>query len=433
MAGSSDDLSQLVSMVTERTSLLFDALPVAYQHLRIANIPSRSARATGVALDTQSTLATLSLQLIVAGVDSSEEVIDRKVVESLKERWTMIWQWSEYLLKIYLARLEFATTIDDPVYRSIHWATMALFARLVQLDDFRTLMANTQGFIKRLAIVWKAELEPIIEQPISVSNVLHRLITSVGLATSYQSLFLATLDVPHDVVADMVLRHIYHAIQSPRITTFSLSGHLAMLAGCLQTETLLRPLLAKGSISAILRVMARLTIQFPTYDRIDLAKRCLVLCAGYLAVCFASEGFTWILRALEGRLVLYIFKSARILWAMREKKPSDDSLGVAYASVLNVISPFIIYRPILRQARRSVKTVDSLVLHRLVDPAGPFGLAWVAFKKYTAYRTQYKVAFDDMFRDGEDATFCSNKSVRRLVFSHRVSKRLTCASTNSTV
>lgn len=424
MRGSVEAFNNLISMVEGNPSLLLlKSLPVAYHHLRVSSIPTQTSLPS---LNTNSRLAILSLGLLgvtrdfhrdlllkAVGSDIGEiwKIVITKVVSTMKENWTLIWQWSAFLLDTYLVSTATAGALDPgPTWNEIHGVVIRLLHWLVHVDDFLSIIQRTRNVVGLLARVWKAESNQIAGHPISASNPLCVLLWSPTTPTPYVQFSMA-LGVSCVEEADMMLRFISRAIRQPRIQSEPLSGYLGLIMGtaCLEESQVdHRALLGKDSISIVLAVMARLTSHNLSYDDHGAAVVTLHCCAQYLEICIISDGFARVLQALEGRLILYMFKSLRFIWAKAgstHMSSADDLVETRYALLLEKIAPFLVYRPILHQARKSIKTLDRLGLSMaLVDPtrAQAFASAWAVFRDYTQDRTRFKIAFDTRCNDDLD-------------------------------
>lgn len=447
MQGSVQEYIHLIDMVEkDPTPLLLDSLPVVYHHLRVDNIPSRTFIATQT-LNVDVHRAILSLRLLGIARDFHRDMASKvvsnpgmaniwktlitKVISSMKENWSLIWKWSAFLLERYLTSVETNCVFDhDPIWNENHGISMRLLHWLVYADGVQVLdiLQRTSDMVGLVARFWKAESKESAEQPISASNTLGHLLWSTTEPTPYAQ-FQAALNVSLDEEADMMLRLIIRAIRQPRIQSELLFGHLSLMVGTsskTHSQDVNRKLLAKDSISTVLAVMARLTSRKPPYDHHGSALRTLQYCANYLEICIVGDGFARVLQVLEGHLILYIFKSARNIWTHAVQLSSVDDLGDEfYASLLKSIMPFLIYRPILRHARKSIKTIDSLGLQDLLAPSGAqeFKSTWDAFRNYTQNRTQHKIAVDAACRHGlhhlslnshSSGVSCANESVRYL-------------------
>lgn len=417
MRGSLEDYKELVSMVEADPPLLSNCLVVIYRHLQVTTIPRQS---TSSALDTKSRLAILSLRLL--GVPHTRKMI-HDLTRSIKDNWTHIWRWSAYLVETYLASTGsgiIGTLDSDQMGNEIHRVTMRVFYKLVHIDGFLTFLNRPDDMIRLLTRVWMSESKILAEYFMSASNPLSAVIRSSNPETAASlpdAQFLTYSGVSSDEVADMMLRFISRAIRQRRIQALPLYGHLGMLMSTVldAKQTIFRPLLPKGSISVVLGVMAHLTSRKSSYDHHEATVQILQICATYMEVCIMRDGFARVLEVLRGRLIMYIFKSARTIWTMAIQMSGSDELGEEYyARLLKAITPFLVYPPILRQARKSIKTIDALGLQTLLTPSSThaFASAWAVFRDYTQNRTQHNISFDSIRKvPRPHDIFCSNTSV----------------------
>lgn len=351
------------------------------------------------------------MRLLWHGLDTTQ-IADLRIITSLREHWSIIWQWSDYLLRTYVLDKSGMDSDQEKAWQDVHWATMSLFSIFIHVHGFCTLMVNTRGLIKLLSQVWKLEEDIIPENPISASNSLMTLFPPNQREFTWRNLFVASLEVPHEEVARMVLLRIIRSSTKPPVGCAPISGDLGMAMSCTRLENVHRAMLAKDAIFIIADVMARLTSPSATHLQPAPAGQCLLYCSQYLQCCFGTDGFSWVLRALEARLLVTIFKSARLLFAMRDCNPGRDYIGDQYASLLNTIAPFLIYRPILRQAVKSLKVIDRLGLTARMPTTGSFADTWAIFRDFVESRAQFKIQYDEVSKKGVDTSFCANRTVR---------------------
>lgn len=145
---------------------------------------------------------------------------------------------------------------------------------------------------------------------------------------------------------------------------------------------------------------------------------------GFSAAAASSEDncdiFHRVIQALEGRCLISMFKSGAILWDLLSDTAEPSGPEFAYAELLRTIAPYLIYRPILRLAKKSLKTItvlglEATMMSLVADGASSFEDAWNAFRCFADERLTFKINYDKRlsdFSDGISGMVCSNGPVR---------------------
>lgn len=389
------------------------ALPVLFHHLRVDKIPR-----TDEPPKSQTTeLAQLALRMLAMCLQVAMSTNVPRIISSVRDHWDITWAWFSFLLKI---RFEDVTSkLDDSVLgnNTEHHANMTLLLEMTMHPDLRLAMESKPDLFPLLIHVWQHE-EAVKGVFIAASDVVKEILIpplsrqSNADRASYCSHLPRTLGSSSGVFVQTCLQRISGAANPSEHRCKLIINDVSILLSCSFVPTMHRLFLAKGSVALVLRLMRRISIrdirvasgephQFPRVALLMLAIR-------YLERCWLLNGLPIVLQILEGRLLVTLFK---LVYHLQGKQPIVDA---DCATALQVIIPFLIHRPILLHARKSLKTIGAL------DPPGGldnlnFGnqtsaliCAWNLFLEHVTLWTSMKLQYVAM--EHEDG--CQNPTVR---------------------
>lgn len=412
MRGSLHDFEALSDLISEDNTLLYHSLPVVYHHLHLDKLPIPAVPTLDAAKFLMPALQSIKL---LNGSVSDEQFIDPKVVSSLKNNWTTIWSWCHFFLTAYIYKP--VPTTEEKEWRTGVISMIAeLLTALSGSSDLTHLLGETIGLIPLVSSVWKLEAGTEDHWPpaasFSMSNVLTCLLGPSDPLRWLNS-FLATVGGSSEDIAALCLRRVVDAIQNPTIRTMALRGHLFLMLHTARKRNMYVSYLSINSIAVITGAMRVLTSRTKPFDDTPGAVMCLDICSMYLEECCARDGFHCIIQALDGRLLMSMLKSGHILEG--PSTAEEPGLEFSYADLLVVITPYLIYRPILRLVSKTLKSARRMGFHRdmvaVVGRDSTFANAWRALERFADERVRFKTGYDMTYRDGIDAVFCSNRGV----------------------
>lgn len=392
MKGSVRDLSWLVGDLKSDNSRLWEVLPVIYHYL------PRTSETLDVGEGTE-TASFLALLLLDTGLKSPEQLKIPRIFDSLREHWVVIWEACRSLIEGYAGRVRLADK-----RRSIHHSiSTGLLMSLCSYPGFLRILGSTNGFISSITRIWRAEIGWFVDPPtlFTASTVLWVMFES---DRSLFDIFFASLGNSFDEVARLCVQRVIATGTGPQIPCSILQSDIAIMSLCGENDSLHRSLMVADCMSAVTHAMSRLASHSEPYNDFRAPITCVRFSLTYLSSIIDVDGASRVVLALEGRTLISMFKT-RFIFADPNEKPSkfaDDELCREYTRTLELITPYLVYRSVLRHARKSVKTIISLDLERKMESFLPrsqksFWTAWTAFKQYTMDRAACKTATSGTF------------------------------------
>jgi hypothetical protein len=383
--GSLKSVNKLGLMVDGNGALFEQVLPIIYQHLDVSKIPSNPGSSGP---DKATEIAQMSLFALFQGIDD-ERLETPRIVSNLLDHWPMIWDWSSFLVTQYVEKD--TSKMDEGFRFKVHFITTSLFSLLASQPELCRTMASTPGLVSMMTRLWISESD-IGDRPVFASSALRHLLVQFDMTCIRD--FMVTISGNESDVAKMCLQRVEKALSGPTINDLELCGVIGMILCSAGNHQLSHALLANHSISVIARVMSRLTCGKPPYS-VSLMT-CLKYCTMYLESFLPyTDGFTWIIQAVEGHLIMTILTSEPLLKWDRARIDPDD-IEQEYTNLLrNIIAPYLVYRSVLRQVAKSVKKAKALNLDSRMRKSGPLWDAWLLFKQLVEERMEIKAFYDD--------------------------------------
>lgn len=404
-------------------------LPVVHHHLKI---PMSVEHSSHVHNQATHPLPFAALSLFLPGLSSPSSpapLDDPIILHSVKDHWDAIWYWCHSFLCGYMEHRE-NTPREMDEQRKLHVIPTAVLVGLSNHSDMTETLASTPDFIPFMARVWKFEIgRSTSGQIVSASVVLTQVFSRERSSCNSFDLFIACLGgiASATEIATSCVQRVYDTSDHPVIGCSALRADLAMISCCCQEKSrwrakLYRAFMAVNAVSSVTYSMSRLTSRNAKFEDHPLAQDCLKLCTTFLWQCFAEDGVHLIALALQGRMLLSMFKADRITWDEKNKTPGPATSGGAhslhsdYECLLQFLTPYLIYRSVLRQAVKSIKTIHTLDLERKMEVIIPktefFWDLWTRFKIYTENRVACKESTVDYLRGLEEKyRVCESPSV----------------------
>lgn len=411
MQGSLEHFRQLRSMVQANYALLSDVLPTVYQYLPLP-VPGSTQGSSPPLSDTVYDGASIALGILLA-CTLPENLATRRMQSNLTDNWTRIWKWLQFLLAEYVEHP--GTAVGAQEQAQMHSMSMQLLLGLSMNSGFLRILWNTPGLVSMLSRIWL--LEDGHEWPFSASNALHPLILATD--KSFLNVFTATLGASPDVVASLIVKRALRTATRSQIRGMMLRADLQMILYLSYQPHLHQPLIVKNSIPITTQIMSILTSRTLSIAPDDSAITCIHACSSYLLRCFEVDGHCRIASALEGKLLLSMFKSSAFMVVdsldTTEDLRDDSHLNKVYSTLLRCLVPFLIYRDVLQHGIKTLKTVRNRGLEASMESAvsveGSFWQAWLTFKDYTEDRERCKVVSADRNGGWRASVPCLNPKV----------------------
>lgn len=419
LAGSVLHLKSLIPILARNDALLPEVLPVVYRYLP-TNIPSSvSSPIDRSAADPPHVIA---LGLLLSGL-SSTQIGRPRIVADLKRHWGVIWKWCRIVILGYLD--EPGTSHD--VRAKHHTIVFGLLTVLSSNHDLLSMLGLTDGFISLLTRVWRYEISwYILQSHRSATIVLRHLVRAFS---SLHEPFLSGLGSSPEAVARCIVDRIAATSTRLQIPSSILEADLMIMHYTQEDPIRWRWMIAANAIGVLAYTMRRLTSHTLPCDDAVTARSCLRLSITLILLAIKEDGVHQVACALEGRMLVSMFKTmpatppttagsngtTAIVVQVAESEDLRD-LNRVYASVLQVITPYLVYRSVFRGAVKSLKTIRTLNLERKCESVVPkkarFWKCWALFKDYTADRAVCNAAMSGDFHEMSELNVsCQNVMV----------------------
>lgn len=385
--------------------------------------------------------------LVESESEGARKELKTRIVSSLVDHWPMIWACVSILLRSCVEShrptvpgdmcVAFGSLQEEVEYwEMVHPVTLDLLATLIKQTQLYPVMVSAPDLVSLLIRIYGHEtrLASAISRTISASNVLMHVLSMPHYRSGPKSQR-RWPELPRGLDAHIpkicLQRIVVAAHEVPNVQYRSLLGDVSLLVSCTQIPHLHRYLISKNSISTVLNLMRSLTpiACQDTNRNVDPdVRRCLISLAYYLKMCFDNDGFPSIIRALESRLLVRIFKCAYAV--VTPGIPVNEILdfNVLYSDIVEAISSFLVYRPVAQYARKSIKTVATLEMPSKMETLenGPLMGAWTVFKDFAHDRLHSKWDYDNTHGGGLCACSCANPTVSSHSFPLLREIELTC-------
>lgn len=386
-------------------------LSLVLHNLSLEDFPYIPDPDRGLSTRTSHTYAGLHMLLYLLGHNPhpNPPITSNCLLRFVEEHWPKIWAWSTFLIKYWVDnvvhtpealafRVKFRTVVVSLMM------TIALVP--ARLSKGRQLLFATPRLIQtaiRLFILIASEKNyPMGNESTLTLQLLYHMDPIIwekefSVAVAQSSRDVAKIFIQYIAVL------IEATVEPDDVRAQAIDGAAFMireLARC--SPHTHRALLENDSISWMTQALAVLVArQKYSLDRwplwpVDPRLQGTQNCALYLSTCF-DEGSTWISKALRGRLLVSLFKSRPLLAEEQHQYHDnypDSSIDQLYARLLQQITPHLLYDSVLREAVRSIKTIEARGLEPDIEtalaPDSPMWTAWMNLKSETRDRNEHK-------------------------------------------
>lgn len=409
MRGSISALHVVACNATLSPRYTSSVLPIILHHISqpIPESPKRVTSGASIGLQHYSLVALTHLL---------RSPVDLTAYRFCQEHWRKIWAWAKYFLeKLIVKNIEVLEDVDfDLPYaiqgsyglsRGTIWTwSLRLFHFLAVYKpptvpiDYLALMVSTSGLITVIARVWiiaAQEDHPTLTEASTLLVCLHR----PDVATKDMHMeFRKIIEHSSSEIVTICIRRLNERLhREPEPDCSTMVKMVMFMQHCSRNSTkLYRAFIAEKSITYAIQAMALVSSRMRNLVGQDLenAWLCMGRCAEYLVDCF-QEGQTWIKQAVEGRVLISMFKSLP-----RGQDPAVQAIYEGsttkqiYARLFVVVTTFLPYKSVLQAVQRSIQTIDNRHLSSRLPRSGPLWEAWDSLCSETQMnrhgRTVYK-------------------------------------------
>lgn len=404
MRGSHYALAKLAEIVETDDSTFPQLLPVLCHNIRTLDTPS---------MDTNATVRHHSLVIAKECFRPIQASLSKKhrhakaIVDQIAAvvphicRWIIYFYWSYFLNATTKAVLTSEIVDLRDQFKDILVALIDILS-----VTFASVMRASPGFIKCMTRVW-IHFDSNIESATAAScwDVVDALAYDESAESNkIHSEFVDVLNESADVVAYNCMRRIILDLQLPPVHAITLRDHISIIAQystC--SDTLRRSFLRAKSVRWCCRLMSHLASRRNPVDVIEHfpTMGCVSVCCHVLAESF-QDGYSWVAEALDHHLLESILKCQPLLDSNADVNKKDDTESLLIA-LLDLVNSYLIYRPVLRSARRSIRHILETSLEDDFDQDGPLWDAWDRLKDVYDLRWETR---EDLA--AQEVTRCTN-------------------------
>lgn len=388
--GITDAWDALGGIVGDDASAYLEIFPVIFPPLDSLKIPDE--------LDLKNpskpvVLARYALEALYTGLVFSPlngNQISR-VEQSIERHWQDIWAWCNFF---------FLRVIEADISDSIHgdseeelfqvrvfYTVAYVFNGLAKFENTRAMLKETRDFPRIIASMWLQAHKHYPRSVEATTKALYLLVpdqtdqslVSCSVPEPWISAFVSTLHDHSSQLVDLFFSRITDLALGPEIRCIPLKLELPLLINSITlSPELTRAILARGAIRTVTFMMSRLASRKERFhvQQMNNATDCLHIGARFLCT-HLREGPRWIIQALEGRLILTVFRTGGFTRCngtagLHRVSKLDEDFG----ELLTIITPYIVYPSILRLVEKAIRTYRSRCLHTDSVPSAFLRDAW---------------------------------------------------------
>ncbi len=416
MRGSHYALAKLVEIVETDDSTFPQLLPVFCHNIRTLDTSP---------MDTDATVRHHSLVIAkecfrpVQASLSKKHRYAKAIVDQIAAVVPHICRWIIYFYGSYFLNATTKTVLTSEIVDLCDQFKDTLVALVDILSvTFASVMRTSPGFTKCMTRVW-IHFDSTIESTTAAScwDVVDVLAYDESTESNkIHSEFVDVLNESADVVAYNCMRRIILDLQLPPVHAITLRNHICTIAQCSTcSDTLRRSFLRAKSVRWCCRLMSHLASRRKPVDIIEHfpIMGCVSVCCQVLAESF-RDGYSWVAEALDHYLLESILKCQPLLDSNADVNNQDGTeplLQSSLVELLDLVNSYLIYRPVLRSARRSIRHILKTSLEDDFDQGGPLWDAWDRLKDVHDLRWETR---EDLA--AQEVTKCTNPEVSSLLF-----------------
>lgn len=406
MKGSISSIEKLSGIAAQDCNLQY-LLPVIMHHLNSMNMPAQNfLERPQAAVEKRVTLAAAALHALSCNINGHPEA---QIYAFVKSSWPNIWEWVRYFVERWILGVQEAPSgaVSCPAarFRGMEISVLVmdwLYLRFNATQPFVDLMGSTPQFVEVMTRAWLVGMSDALRPQTlwHFSALLQPLLRGSGDrdAFSRAAFFRTAKDSGHDIVYLCTKAVVRDSRERP-IPFPSLESTLEMIvitAG--YSADMSRCFLARQCPSLIVRVMSHLASRPPLEtDCVNLQspfKNALGHCMTYLTRCF-EESQRWIPEALQDRLLSVMFRAITHTGPVPPCSVNHAEKSNVWIDIIRIIQSYLIYPCVLREAVRSMKTIEALRLESRIEDEEFSALheTWMAFKEEVLVRRGDRVEY----------------------------------------
>ncbi len=313
---------------------------------------------------------------------------------------------------------------DDSLGNDLISALTSFFSFISEIPPLLFIMVNHPGFAGSITEAWLFA----VKHDHQIRGHVSHIITSASKSTEpgveqWKTEHVYTLETsPLDVVSITLDKIVASLQETQHVRWMFLESNLTTMIYCFSISITLRyRYLASNSVPWTCRLMRHIC----SHRRMSRDQDDRELRLGTGLLCLSSENlmnafyenYTWVAQALQCHLLQTLMRCQPFVERFGDADNAPHTLKGTFTDVINTINTFLLYRPVVRQARKALDRIECLEVSGWIDSipeSDSLGLAWTQLKKAVAstWNTRdYHVSEQDNLEcmNGEVCTWISKK------------------------
>lgn len=332
----------------------------------------------------------------------------------LRDHWDAIWAWCSFLLRTHID--DATSPLDDSVLGkdTAHFRTMFVLRQWATSPPLLPVMLTTSGLLALLIHIYRRETNvkgDFISAASVIARVLKHLSACRGCSSECHRL---SSTLTEELMAGCLqrMRALQPSLVENQWQCILLSEDLMILFSCSSDPDMHRLFLAKNSVKLVLRVLSMCTASIRDIEVVNVNIPCeramlFEVAINYLRRCILLDRLPCVVELLEGRLLVVLFK---LVYHLRGRR---KDLEEGCNCMISAIIPFLVHRPVLLPARRSLKTIIRLESPSPVDNLpGASGVVWKLVQNLIDHWNKAKILGELGRLGSTDSDGCENPTVR---------------------
>ncbi|KAJ7589171.1 hypothetical protein C8J56DRAFT_1075577 [Mycena floridula] len=392
--GSISALSQLSQFFSSNVSLFVEALPIVFQHLRIADIPPEPFPwQEDVNNAHMGRLTVLCLEILRDQLFS--ESMSRPIaLSAVLPHIAKVWPLPAFLLdRLQTARC----SVDERKFQhDVHDITVEIFMVLTSDDDVRTKISEP-GMVTILTQIWMLEVE-VASSSQSASMILGYAAMNQPSNVSFPDM--EPLLVSEEEFVSFVLNQLDERTDKLQLALLQFLVVLLKHWSLSDPDDVGMRFTEAGSIQAVCNILRRLSSP-KTFARLQndpgspiILPHIFQYSTIYLFFCIEMGGPRAAVKAIDHRLILSLVRSRDFLQA----EDRDGMMDTDFTDLFRTMERCLVYPEVLQRAAKSVRTVRRLNLDSPrsdeTNTSPVFVEIWSSFTSVVEGRTEYKREWD---------------------------------------
>ncbi|KAL0948803.1 hypothetical protein HGRIS_008932 [Hohenbuehelia grisea] len=320
---------------------------------------------------------------------------DKEIVARVLGSWPDLWVWCKLLLSdVVRARLR---QVQSQLFIPKDFCSMLHDLPLILATYFLDCAKSNEGASKLFSVIGDSDsflavitaewLRPDDTSCISSPSAIISIFAEERSKKWDDRIISGAGGIPRLVKIIIERINAAQTLDEPKCT--NLARDIAVLVNLsFTTDSIAYALTAENAVLALVRLMKRLLpIGTEQYKAI-----CVSLCLQLFVVNIKKKGFRdrclWVRKLLSAEELIL----PRLLKALLkpDKSPHPLSIHQLGIDLLSGLIPYLIYRPLLRPALKSIRVVADAGFEKDLERVPVLGKLWTAFRDIAKYREQFK-------------------------------------------